>query len=68
MSTDYYLYSPSNRKSVSIGSWGLGGIKVWSATPEALDFIRWAVEESIKDIVFINEHELDVEEEKYRET
>jgi hypothetical protein len=57
MSTDWFLYSPSGRKSAMVGSEGLGGIKVWPTEYNGHEFLRWAIENSIRDVVLVNEHD-----------
>lgn len=58
MSVDYYLYSPSNARSVMVGSVGFSGIQSFPAHPEVIEFVRWAIENNVKDIVFVDENHL----------
>jgi hypothetical protein len=60
MSTDYYLFSKAQKKAVMVGSDGLSGPQAWPGTPEAVRFVKWAIENAVKDVVFINEDELAV--------
>jgi hypothetical protein len=59
MSTDYYLFSPSGKKAVMVGSVGLGGVRSWPAEYGGRKFIAWAIDNNIKDVRLINEHELE---------
>lgn len=61
MSVDYFLFSPSYKKCVCVGSVGLSGVMPWPGTPEVVKFIQWVIEENIKDVCLINEDELDVQ-------
>jgi hypothetical protein len=58
MSTDYYLYSPSHKKMAMVGSVGLGGVKSWPTEYGGKEFIAWAIENDVRDIVLVNEHQL----------
>ena len=57
MSTDYYLFSPSQNRAAMVGSIGIGGIQSFPAAPEVVEFIRWAIENSIEDVGLVDEHE-----------
>jgi hypothetical protein len=59
MSTDYYLYSPSHKKSVMVGSVGFSGVKSWPTEYGGKEFIAWAIENNIKDVVLVDEDRLD---------
>ena len=59
MSTDYYLYSPSKKRAVMIGSIGMGGAKTWPVEYGGRAFIKWMIEEMIDDVVVVNEHQID---------
>ena len=61
MSTDYYLYSPSHKKSAMVGSVGLSGVKVWPTAYGGKEFIAWAIENNITDVVLVDEHRIDEE-------
>ena len=63
MSTDYFLYSPSHRKKAMVGSVGLSGAKVWPTEYGGKEFIAWAIENGVIDVVLIDENRLDVLEE-----
>lgn len=67
MSTDYFLYSPSLKRDAMIGSIGMSGTKVWSSDKGVVDFLRYIIDNNIKDAVIIDEHRLAVEEERLRE-
>jgi hypothetical protein len=58
MSTDYFLYSPSNKRCVMVGSVGLSGVKSWPTEYGGKDFLAWAIENSVTDIVLVTEHQL----------
>ena len=60
MSTDYFLVSPSERKSVMVGSNGFSGPLVWSGATDVVAFVRWAIENNVEDIVMMNEYAFDV--------
>jgi len=60
MSVDFYLVSPGNKCAVMVGSNGFSGPFAWPGEPECVKFIRWAVENNIEDIVFMNEYVFDV--------
>ena len=64
MSTDYFLYSPKHKRSAMVGSMGLGGARSWPAEYGGKEFIAWAIEESVYDVVLISEHELQTYQEK----
>ncbi len=63
MSVNYYLFSPSHNKEVMIGSDGFSGVQSFPAHPEVIAFVRWAIENFVKDIVFIDENRLFVMQE-----
>lgn len=63
MSTDWYLYSPSHKRKAMCGSVGLSGVQSFPAHPEVIDFIRWAIDETVTDIIMLDEHRLSVMEE-----
>lgn len=56
MSTDYYLVSPSHRKGAQVGSAGFGGTQSYPGSPEVVDFIRWAIDEFVYDVIMVDEH------------
>lgn len=58
MSTDWFLYSPSAKREVMIGSNGFSGVQSFPASPEVVDFVRWAIDENITDIIMIDEYRL----------
>ncbi len=59
MSTDYYLYSPSHRRCVMVGSdSSLSGPKSWPVEYGGREFIKWAIDNSVRDIVLVDEHSL----------
>lgn len=64
MSTDYFLYSPSKKRAVMIGSSGMSGPKSWPIEYGGRDFIRWMIENFVSDVVVVDEHRLpdDVED------
>jgi hypothetical protein len=69
MSVDYFLFSPSKNRCVMVGSIGMSGVKSWPADYGGGEFIAWAIENSIYDVVLVNEDQLpdDVENiSKYR--
>lgn len=41
-----------------IGSTGFSGIQSFPAHQEVVEFVRWAIEEGVKDVVLIDEHDL----------
>lgn len=55
MSTDWFLFSPSRKVKVMVGSIGLGGVKVWPVEYEGGEFLGWAIEERVTDIVLTHE-------------
>lgn len=57
MSTDYFLFSPSRRKSAMVGSNGMGGVKVWPTEYKGDEFLRWAIDNNIMDVVLVSEHD-----------
>jgi hypothetical protein len=57
MSTDWFLFSPAHRKGAMIGSVGLGGVKVWPTEYKGVEFLRWAIDNNVKDVVLVNEHD-----------
>lgn len=57
MSTDCFLFSPSRKRKVMIGSIGLGGVKVWPSDHGGLGFLHWAIEEHVTDIVLVDEND-----------
>lgn len=57
MSTDWFLLSPSNKREVMVGSVGLSGIQSFPASPETIEFIRWAIDEHVTDIVLVQEQD-----------
>ncbi len=67
MSVDYFLYSPSHNKEASIGSVGLSGALPWPGTPEMVEFVRWAIEENVTDIVMVAEDRLFAMQERHAE-
>lgn len=58
MSTDFFLVSPSRKRAVCIGSTGFSGVQSYPASPDAVEFVRWAIEEFLDDVVMMNEHQL----------
>lgn len=60
MSTDFYLYSPSHKRKAMVGSIGLGGVKSWPTEYGGKEFIAWAIENNIQDVVLVDENRLDV--------
>jgi len=58
MSTDYFLYSPSRKRAVMVGSDGLGGVRSWPVEYGGQEFIAWALEEFVRDVVLVDEHHL----------
>lgn len=58
MSVDYYLYSPKHDKEVQVGSNGFSGVQSYPATDECVEFIRWAIDNFVTDIVLVDEHRL----------
>lgn len=60
MSTDYYLVSPLNRRRVMVGSENLAGISVraYIESPELEKFLRWAIDEGVRDIQFVSEDQM----------
>lgn len=62
MSTDYYLYSPSHKKSAMVGASGIGGVKSWPTEYGGKEFIAWAIENNVQDVTLIDEHRLEVAE------
>lgn len=58
MSVDWFLFSPSHNKEVMVGSVGLSGVQSFPAAHSVVDFIRWAIEENVSDIVLLNEDRL----------
>lgn len=59
MSVDYYLASPGNKRSTMIGSVGFFGVQVWDLSDETRAFLRWAIEENVRDVVLLDEFELE---------
>lgn len=57
MSTDWFLLSPSHRKSAMVGSDGMSGPKVWPTEYNGHKFLRWAIENRVLDVVLVNEHD-----------
>lgn len=55
MSTDWFLFSPSHKKSAMVGSIGLGGVKVWPTEYAGDEFLRWAIENHVIDVVLVHE-------------
>jgi len=43
-----------------VGSIGLGGVKSWPTEYGGKEFIAWAIENSIQDVVLVDEHRLEV--------
>lgn len=66
MSTDYYLFSPSGKKAVMVGSVGLGGVRSWPAEYGGRKFIAWAIDNNIKDVCMVDEHELEAIEDRMK--
>jgi hypothetical protein len=60
MSTDYFLISETHKRAVMVGSDGVSGPKSWTGTPEVVEFVRWAIEDFVKDVRMVDEHTLDV--------
>lgn len=60
MSTNYYLFSPSRKKRVMIGSVGLSGVQSFPASPDVIAFVRWAIDEALEDVAMVSEHKLDM--------
>lgn len=58
MSVDYYLVSPSHKKSAQVGSVGFSGVQSYPGSDEVVAFIRWAIDNHVMDIVFVDEHRL----------
>jgi hypothetical protein len=58
MSTDYYLFSPSMKKAVMVGSNGMSGPRSWPVEYGGREFISWAIENFVDDVQLINEHKL----------
>jgi hypothetical protein len=40
-----------------VGSVGLGGVKVWPTDYHGDEFLRWAIDNNITDVVLVNEHD-----------
>lgn len=57
MSTDWFLFSPSRKRKAMVGSIGLGGVKVWPSEYGGDQFLRWAIDEHVTDIVLVNEND-----------
>lgn len=57
MSTDWFLFSPSHKKKVMVGSIGLGGVKVWPAEYKGDAFLRWAIENHVTDVILVDEND-----------
>lgn len=55
MSTDWFLFSPSHKRTAMVGSIGIGGVKVWPTEYGGNDMLRWAIENHVTDIVLVNE-------------
>lgn len=55
MSTDWFLFSPSQKKKAMIGSIGFSGVKVWPTEYGGDDMLRWAIENHVTDVVLVNE-------------
>jgi hypothetical protein len=64
MSVDYFLYAPEQDVCACVGSDGLSGVQSYPGTKESINFVRWAIDENIKGIVFLNEHEMDAMRER----
>lgn len=60
MSTDYFLYAPDQDIAAMIGSVGMSGVLPWPGDKHVVDFVRWAIDENVKGIQFLNESELEV--------
>lgn len=58
MSTDWFLYSPSKKKAVMIGSNGFSGVKVWPTDFGGVEFIRQIIDDNITDVVVCDENHL----------
>ena len=58
MSTDYFLYSPKAKRCVMIGSDGISGPRSWPIEYGGREFIKWAIENFIDDVVMVNENQL----------
>lgn len=59
MSTDYYLWSRSHKKSAQIGSVGFSGVQSYPGEAEVVAFVRWAIDNNVTDIVMTDEHHID---------
>lgn len=58
MSTDYFLYSPSRKRAVMIGSYGMSGPRSWPVEYGGREFIKWMIEEFVDDVCVVDEHHL----------
>lgn len=67
MSTDYFLWSPSGKRAVMVGSWGMSGVQAFPTEPDVGAFIRWAIEEGISDITLTSEHDLELLDLEYEQ-
>ncbi len=63
MSVDFYLYSPSYKKATMVGSIGLSGPKSWPVEYGGRSFIKWAIENSVRDVILVDENQLEYDEE-----
>lgn len=59
MSTDYFLVSPSRNRSVMVGSNGFSGVQSFPCSDDVVEFIKWVIEEGVRDVVLVDEHQLD---------
>lgn len=60
MSTDYFLWSPSRKRAVMVGSWGMSGVQTILDNEGVKSFIRWAIEDGVADISFTSEHDMEL--------
>lgn len=58
MSIDYFLYSPSRKRAVIIGSDSMSGPRSWPVEYGGLQFIKWMIEESVGDVIVVDEYAL----------
>ena len=58
MSVDYYLISQKARRRAQVGSIGFGGVQSYPGSPEAVQFIRDAIDSlgQWDDIQFLDEN------------
>lgn len=62
MSTDWFLLSPSRKRSAMVGSIGLSGPRVWTEAYGADKFLLWAIEEHVTDVILVPENDQRLEQ------